>query len=262
MKKFFAALIVIIFTTGCFQTSGTGFQNAEVKNGTVFLVDADGKETVIATSTNSQNIDSIEDHLAQYMYTSAALSPNKEFVALFAEGWETSYVRVYDIKTKSTYEAAAKELCPVTFKWTNDGLLQGAACGCAPAFCPQQKTYKSIDASEPWKIIENQTASSDHFIFEDESYMLTLPAEYQIEYGAEYGFINPKKPDSFPAIKLGLFGSQENPGVEDILEDEKMILVNACVRNEGCGLRFETPGGYTKNSSFHFEAEFSPQGIF
>lgn len=166
MKKLTLLLLgILILTTGCTrqkleaetpQPAATlpVFQEVKVENGTVFLVEDEGKETIIATSIDPKSIDSTEEHFAQYTYKTAMFSPDKKFIALFAAGWETSYVRIYDVQTQSLHDVRAKDLCPTSYEWTSSNLLTGKACDCTLAYCGMEKEYVSSSDSKPWEIIQ------------------------------------------------------------------------------------------------------------
>lgn len=127
-------------------------QNVQVENGTVFLVNTNGDKNAIAVSTDIKTT----DHFYQYTYTKASLSPNKQFVALFAKGWEMVYLRVYDIKTQSIHDVSTENLCPDTYEWTNENMLKGIACECTRSYCGQKNAYTSTNASEPWSIQKDE----------------------------------------------------------------------------------------------------------
>ncbi|MBP7819692.1 hypothetical protein KA036_02555 [Candidatus Gracilibacteria bacterium] len=75
----------------------------------------------------------------------------------------------------------------------------------------------------------------ESFVFEDQRYTLELPADYEIASGPEYGFINPKITESFPAIRIGLQSAGTKPSLNDVLEAEKSVLANLCGQTDVCG---------------------------
>lgn len=73
-----------------------------------------------------------------------------------------------------------------------------------------------------------------NYLYENEDYSLQLPAEFQEEPGAEYGYLNPKPAGGFSSIRLGLASSKANPAIADLLTAEKTFLVNLCEQTDGC----------------------------
>ncbi|QQR84030.1 hypothetical protein IPJ72_02435 [Candidatus Peregrinibacteria bacterium] len=119
-----------------------------------------------------------------------------------------------------------------------------------------------IEENQNAQVLENSSITNANFVFDDEAYTLTLPGDYQIEPGAEYGFIMPKITNNFPSIKLGLMASKENPSSEAILKDEKAILTNLCNQTEGCGTITESKtveiGGKT---ALKFTVQYKGRGV-
>lgn len=151
--KIIITSILCLFVTGCAlqKPTETKPSDVQIENGTVFLINTDGNKTVIATSKPEDG--TIEGHFNQYTYTLVTFSPNKQFVAMLANGWETTYLRIYDIKTKQIHDVNTENIYPFNYTWTAENLLFGSACqGPNMSFCPEEKLYLSVIASTPWAI--------------------------------------------------------------------------------------------------------------
>lgn len=75
----------------------------------------------------------------------------------------------------------------------------------------------------------------NNFIFENSSYSLTFPTDYQVDDEANDIFIKPKEVGRFPQIKLSFLPAKGNLKSKDILEKEKEILTNLCSQTNKCG---------------------------
>lgn len=98
-------------------------------------------------------------------------------------------------------------------------LLAGAGC------VPQPPV-----AATPESEVEKQT----EFVFNDEWYSLTLPADFVVEPGAAEGYLLPKHEGDFPVITLFLMSSGENPDMQEVLNDEQVRLANLCNQTDTC----------------------------
>lgn len=153
--KIIITVVLCLFVTGCTlkKPTETKPDYAQIENGTVFLINTDGNKIIIATSKPEDG--TIEGHFSQYTYTKATLSPNKKFVAFSGDGWETEYVRVYDIQTKRIHDLRGENLYPLDYTWTESNLLTGIACPSQDMnLCSGQKTFISLDSLTPWLISE------------------------------------------------------------------------------------------------------------
>lgn len=186
MKYKIFIFVFCLFISGCaLKSTPKGHLpepvSVQVEDGTVFLIDTAGKKHSIATSQPEDG--TMEGRLNQYTYTKATLSPGTGFIAMYAEGWESRYLRVYDATTQARREVSAPDLFPVNYEWTPDGRLTGLACESNSSFCGTERVYMSQSAEEPWIIglTPEQESSMMETYIHPSGYTFNYPSKWSIE---------------------------------------------------------------------------------
>ncbi len=122
-----------------------------IKNGDVYIADEEGQSTLVAEQKKEVDGD-VSSHFSQYRYSKAEFSPDKKFVAMLADGWESVYVKIYSVADRKTYDVVGKDINPINFEWTEDNKLSGSYCEFSGSFCGESGEYLSESDVSPWII--------------------------------------------------------------------------------------------------------------
>ncbi|MFH1789548.1 MAG: hypothetical protein ABH832_00540 [bacterium] len=127
-----------------------------VNDGKAYIQYDDASKKIIATSTDKNEIKTIEQNHNQKTFDSAQLSPNKKFVALNAYGWEIKYTYVYEVEADQLHLVSMfinnMEYYPVDYVWTSDNKLKGKATEAVKAYGINLIEYTSKNPAKPWEI--------------------------------------------------------------------------------------------------------------